>query len=89
MYNRSTRYLSACSIAILLSAANISAAFAAPASVQGPAWAQYNQFCVGCHGMSKHGKSAASIRTAINNTVSMIALKSLAAGQISDIAAGK
>jgi mono/diheme cytochrome c family protein len=52
-------------------------------------WAQYNQYCAGCHGASMQGSSAATIQSAINNVMQMGALKSLTPAQISAIAAGQ
>jgi hypothetical protein len=53
-------------------------------------WSLYNQYCSGCHGTSKQGKSASAIQNAINsNTGGMGSLKSLTAAQISAIAAGQ
>jgi mono/diheme cytochrome c family protein len=48
--------------------------------------ALYNQYCSGCHGASKQGKSAAAIQSAINsNKGGMGSLKSLTAAQITAI----
>ena len=60
-----------------------------PASASVQSWAHYNQFCFGCHGMSKQGKSAISIQNAINSVASMVSLKTQAAGHIADISVGK
>ena len=60
-----------------------------PVSASVPAWGLYNQFCFGCHGMSKQGKPAIFIQNAINSVASMVSLKSLAVGQIAAIAAGR
>ena len=51
--------------------------------------ALYNQYCSGCHGSSKLGKSASAIQNAIkSNKGGMGSLKSLTAAQITAIAGG-
>jgi outer membrane biosynthesis protein TonB len=48
--------------------------------------ALYNQYCAGCHGSGKRGKSAATIQSAINSNVGgMGSLKTLTPAQISAI----
>ncbi|MBT1072183.1 hypothetical protein [Pelotalea chapellei] len=85
MFTRSKRFLTVCSVASLLVTGFASAGSAASAQ----SWSLYNQSCFACHGISKQGKSPFAIQNAVNNVVSMSSMKSLAAGQIAAIAAGR
>ena len=61
-----------------------------PTPVPTKTWSLYNQYCSGCHGTAKQGRSATAIQGAISaNTGGMGSLSFLTAAQITALAAGQ